>query len=200
VGYRPHVDRLPDPRPDAGNPVDRDVSDVAGTSGFRRWELNIRSEVGVGQTLQQGRCAPLSDSCRPVNDEILDQAPIVVGPCLERQSDAIVITDIVYFAAFRQMAGDDLVTVEADPDDRDLGLPSESNVTRWASAEDLSTTRTFSGIVVIPKDIGGIALDSSPSQRGLVLVLGVGRPPDRLSLAMRRGQGPPMSGEHTNAQ
>ena len=44
-----------------------------------------------------------------------------MGPGLERYGDPIVVTDVAHFAAFRQMARDDLVTLKADPDDRNLG-------------------------------------------------------------------------------
>ena len=63
---------LSGPWPDAGNPVDGDVSDVAGLSGFRRWELDIRTEISVSQTLQQGRGASFGDVRPPVNDEIFN--------------------------------------------------------------------------------------------------------------------------------
>lgn len=63
---------LSGPWSDAGNPVDGDVSDVAGLSDFRRWKLDIRSEISVSQMLQQGRGASFGDTRPPVNDQILN--------------------------------------------------------------------------------------------------------------------------------
>jgi hypothetical protein len=117
----PRNERLSGPWSDTRNPVDPDVSDIAGLSGFRRWELDIRSEIGASQTLQQGRGASFGDACRPVNDEILNETTIVMRPGLERYGDPIVVADVAHLAALRQMAGDDLVTLKADPDDRNLG-------------------------------------------------------------------------------
>ena len=44
-----------------------------------------------------------------------------MSPGLERYGDAIVVADVAYFAALRQMASDDLIAVKSDPDDRNLG-------------------------------------------------------------------------------
>ena len=46
-----------------------------------------------------------------------------MGPGLERYGDPSVVADVAHFSALRQMASDDLVTVKADPDDRNLGAP-----------------------------------------------------------------------------
>ena len=47
----------------------------------------------------------------------------------------------------------DLIAIQADPDDRHLGTAIGFSVTRCARAEDSSTARTLSGIVLMADDI-----------------------------------------------
>jgi hypothetical protein len=75
----------------------------------------------MSEPLQKSRSAPFRDTSSPVDDEVLDEASLVVAARLERQNNPRVVPDIADLAAIRQVSGDNLVTIEADPDNRHLG-------------------------------------------------------------------------------
>jgi hypothetical protein len=131
------------------------VGDIAGLGSLGRWELNLRPEVRVREPLEKLGGAPFGNPSCPVDDEVLNKAAFVVAARLEREDNPRVVADIANLEALSQMSGDDLVTIEADPDNRHLGLPSRPKVTRCASAEDSSTARTLSGIVFMRNDTWG---------------------------------------------
>src|SRR6478736_404128 len=58
-----------------------------------------------------------------MNDQVLDEPELVTGASFDRQSDPRVPTDVADLAVLGQVPGHDFVTVEADPNDRDLRTP-----------------------------------------------------------------------------
>jgi hypothetical protein len=111
---------LPCPRPDARDPLDGDVGDIAGHGSLGWGELNLGPKVRVSEPLEKSRSAPFGDTSYPVDDEILDKAALVVAARLERQGNPMVVADVADLAAIPQVSGDNFVTIEADPDDRNL--------------------------------------------------------------------------------
>jgi hypothetical protein len=66
-----------------------------------------------------------------MHHEIITHPNIVSGRHLERNDDTGMATDIPQLLlGAAQIDGDDLVTVDSDPNDGDLGLPSQVTVTR----------------------------------------------------------------------
>jgi len=115
------IDRLRRPWPDACDPVDGDVGDIAGHSSLGRWELNLGPKVRVSEPLEKSGSAPFGDMSCPVDDEVLNEPALVVAIRLERQGNPRVVADVADLAALCQVSGDNLLTIEADPDNRHLG-------------------------------------------------------------------------------
>jgi hypothetical protein len=108
------------PWPDPGEPVDGDVGDVAGLGRVRRWELDIRPEVDVSELLEKCGGTSFRDTSSAVDDEVLNEPAFVMAVCLERQDNPRVLPDVADFASFGEVPSHDLVTIQADPDDRHL--------------------------------------------------------------------------------
>jgi hypothetical protein len=106
------------------------VCDVAGLGRAGRWELDVRPKVGVGESLEKRGSASLRDACRTIDDEILNESPLVVTVGFERQDNARIVTDIADLPAIGEVPSDDLVPI------RVRVLPT----TRWVRVRGLSPT------------------------------------------------------------
>jgi hypothetical protein len=80
----------------------------------------------VSEPLEKSGSAPFGDASCTVDDEVLNEAALVVAARLERQGNPRVVADVADLAALCQVSGDNLVTIEADPDNRHLGAAIES--------------------------------------------------------------------------
>jgi hypothetical protein len=96
------------------------VGDVAGLGYSGGRELDIRPQVGVSESLKQGWSSPFRDSGCAVDDEILHKSALVVAVRLERQDNSRVVADVSDLLTFGEVPSHDLVSIEADPDDRHL--------------------------------------------------------------------------------
>src|SRR5436305_2906471 len=117
------VARSASPGTHAADPLDGDVGDVAGRRIIHRRELDLRSEIHARQGLEQFRRAALGDARTTVDDYVLVEADLVASPGFDRQHDPGIPANVAELAVLRQMARHDLVTIEADPHDRDLRPP-----------------------------------------------------------------------------
>jgi hypothetical protein len=97
------------------------VGDITGQGSLGRWELNLRPKVSVSEPLEKSGSAPFGDTSYPVDDEVLNEAALVVAARLERHGNPRVVADVADLAALCQVSGDNLVTIEADPYNRHLG-------------------------------------------------------------------------------
>jgi hypothetical protein len=71
----------------------------------------------MSESLEKGRGPSISNSSSPVDDEVLNKPAFIVTVCLERQHNTRIIPNVADFPAFREVPGDDLVAIQADPDD-----------------------------------------------------------------------------------
>ena len=87
-----------------------------------RRERDVWAEVNVGELLQQIRCPAVDEAGTTVDDQVLLQAGrLDLGP-LDREGDTRIACDVLQFSLIEaQVARDDLVVVQADPDAGDLG-------------------------------------------------------------------------------
>jgi len=108
------------PWPDPGDPVDGDVGDVTGLDRAGRWELDIRPKVDVSKLLEKCGSTSFRDASSAVDDQVLNEPALIMGVCLERQDNPRVLSDVAHFSAFGEVPSYDLVTIQADPDDRHL--------------------------------------------------------------------------------
>src|ERR1700677_4548593 len=102
------------------DPLDSDVCDEARGWVVHRWELDGGSEVDVGELLQNLGGAAFGDSCAPVDHEILDESTLVERVGLDRYGHPGVPPDVADLLALGQVRCDDLIAVDAYPDDREL--------------------------------------------------------------------------------
>src|SRR3954462_340088 len=110
------------PRSDAPDAVARDPHHEARRRVVHRRELHVRAEVGEREALQQLRGTALLESRTAVKHEVLLQPGRVDLRPFERQGDARLASDVLQLALIApQMPGDELVSVEADPDASHLG-------------------------------------------------------------------------------
>ena len=117
----------------------------------------------MSEPLEKSGSAPCGDTSHPVDDEVVNEAALVVAARLERHGNPRVVADVADLAALCQVSGDNLVTIEADPYNRHLGAAIGFQGDEVASAEDSSTARTLSGIVLMRKDTEIEKKDSRPS-------------------------------------
>jgi len=108
------------PWSDTPDALNRDVSDVTRRRVVHRRKLDIGAKIGAGKVLKQFRSAPLRDSTAAMDDDVLIEANLVARAGLNGQCDARVTADVSNLPVLRQVRGDDLIAVQADPDDRDL--------------------------------------------------------------------------------
>ena len=103
----------------------------------------------MGEALQQLWCATLLDPSAAVNREVLLKALLADPVTLERYGDARIAPDVAELPlGRRQVARDDLITVQANPMHTTRGLPSASRVARCASAPESISSRAAAGITV----------------------------------------------------
>jgi hypothetical protein len=96
----------------------------------------------VGEALEQGRGAACLKPRGAADHEVLAQADRVDGVAFDRQRNARIGGDVAQLVlALIEVAGDDLVSVEADPDARDARAAVAARVTRWASDPDSISSR-----------------------------------------------------------
>lgn len=115
--------RLARPGTDPADPLHRYMCDVA-----RRWiihggKFDIRSEVDMGQSLQQGRSAALGDVRATVDDEVLIEPEFVARARLDRERNPRITAYVADLAVLGQVSGHELLAFEPDPHDRYLGSP-----------------------------------------------------------------------------
>ena len=77
----------------------------------------------MGEPLQELRRAALLDRRAAVDDQVLAEPERVGLRSLDRDRHARVPADVAQLLLLAQVRGDDVVAVEADPDDRDLRAP-----------------------------------------------------------------------------
>jgi hypothetical protein len=78
--------------------------------------------------LEQLRRPALLDRRRAVDDEVLEQAGRADRAALERERDARVAADVLELALVRvQVRGEQVVAVDRDPDQRDLGSAARAD-------------------------------------------------------------------------
>ena len=75
----------------------------------------------MSEPLEKSASAPCGDTSYPVDDEVLNEAALVVAARLERHGNPRVVADVADLAALCQVSGDNLVTIEADSYNRHLG-------------------------------------------------------------------------------
>ena len=80
-------------------------------------------QVNVSQPLEQLRSAALRNPGTSMNDQVLVEPELVTGARFDGQSDPRVPTHIADLAVLGQVPGHEFVTVEANPNDRDLRTP-----------------------------------------------------------------------------
>jgi len=119
-GWVPPLTASPAPWSDTTDAVNRDVSNVTRRRVVHRRKLDIGAKIDAGKLLKQFRSAPLRDSTAAMNDDVLIEANLVAGAGLNGQCDARVTANVSNLPVLRQVRGDDLIAVQADPDDRDL--------------------------------------------------------------------------------
>jgi hypothetical protein len=130
------------------------VGDITGKGSLGRRELNLWPKVSVSEPLEKSGSAPFGDTSYPVDDEVLNEAALVVAARLERQGDPRVVADVVDLTALCQCPVTTSSPSRPTQTIDTWGLPSRPKVTRCASAEDSSIVRTLLGIVLISKDTG----------------------------------------------
>ena len=81
----------------------------------------------MSEPLEKSGSAPFGDTSYPVDDEVFNEPALVVAARLERQSNPRVVADVADLATLCQVSGDNLVTIEADPDNRHLGAAIASD-------------------------------------------------------------------------
>ncbi len=108
------------PWSDTAYPINRDVSDVTRRRVVHRRKLDIGAEIGASKLLKQFRGTSLRDSTAPMDDDVLIEANLVARAGLNGQCDARVTADVSNLPVLGQVRGDDLIAVQADPDDRHL--------------------------------------------------------------------------------
>src|SRR6185295_10829748 len=117
--------RLPtrSPGTHAAEPLDGDTCDEARWRVRHRWKDDVRPDVRVGEALQKLGRASLLDRCPAVRDEVLRKADFVERVGLHRERHARIALDVAHLLPAAEMARDDLVSFEADPDAADLRTP-----------------------------------------------------------------------------
>src|SRR5690349_16935676 len=96
------------PGPDAADPLDRDVRDVARWRIVHPRELHVGPEVGVRQPLEQLGGAAFGDAGQAVDDHVFIQAHLVARAGLNGQGHPRVAAHVADLAVLGQVRGDDL--------------------------------------------------------------------------------------------
>lgn len=101
-------------------------------------EPHIGPEVDASEPLQQLCCAALGHPAGATHYQVLAEAHGVHDPGFKRQRDAVIASDVTQFLPVVQVSADDLVTVEPDPHDAQLGaaITVERDQMRELAASD----------------------------------------------------------------
>ena len=108
------------PWPHATDPVNGDVSNVTGRRVVHWRKLHIGAEIGASKLLKELRCTALGDASTAMDDDVLIKSNLVACAGLNGQRDAWVTANVSDLPVLGQVSGDDLVAIQADPDNRDL--------------------------------------------------------------------------------
>ena len=108
------------PRSHTTDPVNGDVSNVTRRRVVHRRKLDIGAEISASKLLKQLRSAALRDPPTAMDDDVFVEADLISCSGLNGQRDARITADVPNLPVLGQVSGNDLVAVQADPDDRDL--------------------------------------------------------------------------------
>ena len=108
------------PGPLPGDAVDRDPRDETGRRVGHGREDRAGADVHLGQPMEQLRGAALADARPAVEDGVVPHADLVRPWRFERERHGRVTADVADLSVLEQVARDDLVSLEPDPDDRHL--------------------------------------------------------------------------------
>lgn len=100
--------------------VGGDVSDVARRRVVRSRKLHVGTKVGASKLLEQFRRTALGDPGTAMHDDVLIESDRVACAGLDGQRDSRVAANVSDLPVLRQVGGDDLIAIQADPDNRDL--------------------------------------------------------------------------------
>ena len=104
------------PGPDAADPFGGDVDDVAWRGVVEGRELHAGADIDLGEALEQLGGAALDEAGRAADEQVVAHADRVGPLGLDGERDPRVARDVRDLAAAHEVAGDDVVAVETDPD------------------------------------------------------------------------------------
>src|SRR5262245_60613384 len=103
----------------AADAIDGDVDDATWWRVVARRELDVGTEVDVGELLEQLRTAAGGDASRAVRDEVLVQPRRLDLGALHGHRDPRVALDVPHLLSGAEVGQHDLIAVEAHPHDGD---------------------------------------------------------------------------------
>src|SRR3989304_8098555 len=111
------------PRPDPVEPLDANACDVSGGRILEGREFCARTHVGYRKPLEELSAAAFLNEGKAIDNHVFGQAHGALRVGMYGDGDARGAADVLDLLVLGDVAGDDLIAVQPDPNERDLGAP-----------------------------------------------------------------------------